>query len=94
MMGYDEGSKVTRLAHLKQVEKTRGRKPKQLEDMPKLPEDGAHIWAIFSEVKTMGVDLTYAELSAYQEITGTPINAFESSVLRNIDRLYKAAFNG
>jgi hypothetical protein len=93
LQGFDKGSEVNRLAHFKQVEKTTGKAPQPLQDLPRLPDEMAYIWQLFGELKTPGVDITFGEIRDYCKLTGECLTAFDVRMLRRLDQIYKAEFH-
>ena len=85
--GYDKGSKVSRLAQWKQVEKSTGYKPESLHDRPVLRESLAYLWNDYLCIKAGCDDVTYQDLEAYQNTTGAVLSAWEVSTIIDLDLL-------
>jgi len=75
--------------HLQQVQKTTGKVPRQLAEVPKLPESAAYIWHWFWELKG-SQPLTYTEIKSWSELTATPLTPFEVQALVELDRRFIA----
>ena len=70
--------------HLQQVRKTTGKVPRQLAEVPELPESAA-----FWELKG-SQPLTYTEIKNWSELTATPLAPFEVQALVELDRRFIA----
>ena len=68
LSGYDSGSKVSRLATFKQVEKSLGRPPKELRDAPTLRPELGYLWAAFVDMAAGCERISYVEIKAYCEL--------------------------
>ena len=68
-----EGSKISRLESLKQVEKSRGVTPSELLNAPKLSWHHDDCWVAYTSLK----DHTYPELESYMRITGSVLDWWE-----------------
>lgn len=79
LAGSDKGSKVCRRDMLSQVEKTLGRKPTELLNAPRLPEELDYLWGIYLDLA--GATISYTELQAYQDLTGFALAPFEVSII-------------
>ena len=91
--------------HLQQVQKTTGKVPRQLAEVPELPESAAYgsllnvsvlaempaayIWHWFWELKG-SQPLTYTEIKNWSELTATPLTPFEVQALVELDRRFIA----
>ena len=84
-----KGSKVSLRKHLQQVQKTTGKVPRQLAEVPELPESAAYIWHWFWELKG-SQPLTYTEIKNWSELTATPLTPFEVQALVELDRRFIA----
>lgn len=83
--GYDEGSKVSRLDNLLQVEKSLGRKPAELEQAPTLADNLQYIWQIFVSIRNQSEGaIRYSDLFAYQQFYGA-LKAFEVDAIIALD---------
>lgn len=82
-----KGSKVSLREHLKQVEKTLKRKPKQLAEAPPPPEGITYLWEWYLEMRT-GEPLTFSEIRNWSDLTKQELKAWEVDVIRTLDRLY------
>lgn len=84
MYSKAKGSKVSRYQELKQVEKTLGRKPKALQDLPQLDPDLDYLWAIFVELSNGSKDgITYTDIKAYCDLKGE-LSLFEVEAIMAI----------
>jgi hypothetical protein len=77
-----------------QVWKTLGRKPKELEDQPELPEELQYLWEWFLELRSGEGMLTFTEIRSWSELTKQPLLAWEVDLLRALDRIYWRVFSG
>ena len=73
--------------HLKQVEKTLGRKPKELEERLECPLPFKYLWEYYLELKS-DVALTYTEIKNWQELSLTEISHWEVRIIKTLDRIY------
>ena len=83
---HPEGSDISRYETLKQVEKTTGVTPPDLRKAPKLSEDHADAWRAYTSMK----DHSYAELQAYEHLTGVKLDPWEVSAIMSLSR-YRGA---
>ena len=83
----EAGTKITRMAHWLQVEKSSGIQPKGLKEKPEKPENASYIFDLYSEIKKGAEKVGYREIQAYQDVTGDRLSRFESSVILQIDIL-------
>lgn len=83
--GYDEGSKITRIAQWEHVEKTSGHKPEKLLNKPILQDDLVYLWEIYLEINSGCDNIGYIELDAYQRVTGTLLDNWEAGLMLQID---------
>lgn len=81
------------MANLKQIEKSLGRKPRELEGSPSLRDELGYLWALFVSLKnaTNG-PISYTEIQAFAGIYGE-LSVFEIDVIRKLDDLYSAEAN-
>lgn len=68
-----EGSSVSRYETLKQVEKSTGRTPKELEAAPQLSEVHADAFEAYMALP----EYTYAEVESYIRLTGKQLSSWE-----------------
>lgn len=73
--------------------KASGKKPKQLEEQPTLPEELWHLWEWFLELNNPG-ELTFQEIESWSRLTCRNVTSTEAQVLRKLDRLYMEVING
>lgn len=87
--GRDKGSKVSRLESLKQVEKTLGKKPKQLEEAPELRDCLDYIWSLFVRLRNASDGpISYTEIQSYMDIYGR-LAVFEIDAIMLLDSEYR-----
>jgi hypothetical protein len=82
-----KGSKQTLEKSLRQVYKTTGKKPKQLEALDNLPPEIAYIWLWFLEISGH-CPLTYAELESWNRLTCANLRPWEAEAIKSLDRLF------
>jgi hypothetical protein len=81
------------MASLKQVEKSLGRKPRELENSPSLRDELGYLWALFVSLKNAADGpISYTEIQAFAGIYGE-LSVFEIDVIRKLDDLYSAEAN-
>ena len=68
-----QGSKVSRLETLRQVEKSTGIKPTELIDCPQLDDNHHFAWSAFTSL----VEYNYQELESYSRMTGIELDCWE-----------------
>jgi len=73
MHSCPEGSSVSRYETLKQVEKSTGRVPKELENGPRLSDDHADVWQAYISLS----EYTYSEIESYIRLTGHELECWE-----------------
>ena len=84
LYGHDEGSKVSRIDNLQQVEKSLGRKPQELQDLPELRPELSYIWQVFLDLNNVdNGKISYEELRHYSDIHGE-LSPFEISAIRRL----------
>lgn len=84
------------------MEKSTGRKPKELENPTEFPKPLSHVWSFFLELhsaRTAGFSgpnpITFSEMEAWSKLTHQPINPFDVAVIKQIDNTYlRATSNG
>ena len=76
-----------------QVEKSLGRKPKELADAPTLRNELSYLWALFVNLKNAtGDTISYGEIQAYINIY-CDLSTFEIDVIRTLDELHNSEAN-
>ena len=81
------------MASLKQVEKSLGRKPRELESSPSLRDELGYLWALFVSLKNATIGpISYTEIQAFAGIYGE-LSVFEIDVIRTLDDLYSEEAN-
>lgn len=60
-----------------------GRKPKAL-DIPPCPDGLEYLWERYCQIKR-GQPLTWSELQAWQQMTGTPLMGWEAETIMRIE---------
>jgi hypothetical protein len=73
MNAHPEGSKISRLQTLKQVEKSRGVTPPELLNAPKLSWQHDDCWIAYTSLK----EHSYQELESYMRVTGNRLERWE-----------------
>lgn len=73
MHSRPEGSSVSRYDTLKQVEKSTGRTPKELQNAPKLSQDHDSVWQAYTSLS----EYTYSEIESYVRLTGHELDCWE-----------------
>jgi hypothetical protein len=68
------------------VWKTTGRKPRELEDIPLLPEEVGYIWDWYLRVRGHE-PLTYSEIASWAALTGADPSPAEVEAIRRLDQL-------
>ena len=87
-----EKSKISKIEHLKQVWKTTGIKPKELEFKKHLPDRLTYLLGYYQEIKTSD-PITYEEINCWSKITGITPTPFEAEAIRAIDQQYLTILN-
>ena len=82
--GCAEGSKGSRLAHWKQVEKTTGEAPQSLKTRPTFPVELSDLWTIYNQLIGKG-DLTYTEIDAYMRVMQEPLTPWQIKVIFKLE---------
>lgn len=86
--GYDKGSTVSRISNLRQVAKSLGRNPKELDGEPELREELVYLWDLFVSLKNASSGaISYNEINSYMSIYGR-LSTFEVDIIRNLDILH------
>ena len=81
------------MASLKQVEKSLGRKPKELQDAPVLRHELNYLWSLFVSLKNAAEGaISYTEIQAYISIYGD-LSVFEIDLIRTLDDLHSLEVN-
>ena len=81
------------MASLKQVEKSLGRKPKELQDAPVLRHELSYLWSLFVSLKNAAEGaISYTEIQAYISIYGD-LSVFEIDLIRTLDDLHSSEVN-
>ena len=74
--------------HLKQVEKSTGKRPIQL-DEAKLPDELVYLLNMFEELRSTaepGSSIRFVEIKAWCDLTGVDISPFEFRCIKALDR--------
>lgn len=80
-----------------------GREPAMLADAPRLPDGCGHVWNDFIDLSqcravvsgpagASPAGISFADLHAWQAVTGTRLEAWELAAIRKIDTAYLANF--
>jgi len=81
-----EGSDVSRYDSLKQVEKTTGKTPPDLVNAPTISADHDDAWNAYTSLQTF----TYAEIEAYERLTGVKLDTWEVNAIMKLSK-YRGA---
>jgi len=91
---------ITLREHLEQVERQTGKTLEELQG-PEFPFPLSNIWSAFIDLSsTRGqgfsgpLHITYNEIKAYMELTGTELRPWEVEVIKGLDRVYMKVANG
>lgn len=72
------------------MEKSLKRKPREIADLPELPQDAAYLWSTFVELKNASDGpISYSEMDAYIRLTGETLTPDEIRVIRRLDELHQ-----
>jgi hypothetical protein len=82
LSGYDQGSKASRRAVLKDVEKQIGKRPAQLKAF-ELPDTMVIVWDIYC---MLSPNFSLQELSAYCDLTGYQLSPNQVDLLCRINK--------
>lgn len=82
--GRDKDSKITRIQSWKQVEKSGGN-PEGLRNKPDLPSEGLYLWLMYRDIRKGCENIGYAEIAAYQQVTGDILTHWEVDLMIEID---------
>jgi len=77
---YPEGSKISRLDSLKQVEKSRGVTPPELLNAPQLSWKHDDCWKAYVSLK----DHTWQEVESYMRLTGHILDQWEIQAIMTL----------
>ena len=90
----DHGDDVpTFNSNLKQIAKSIGKKPKELENAPKLDPKLNYLWSIFVELKNSSENsISFPEINAYMQIYGD-LSVFEIDTICHLDTLHSQEVN-
>lgn len=87
-----KGAKAPLASHLAQVQKTLGRKPKELEEKAVCPAPFRYLWDYYLEIKMDGF-LTHTEIKDWAELLHINITHWEVRILKTLDRIYWKQLN-
>ena len=90
MLSKPDKNGVTQRQHYEQVEKQLGRTPAALIG-PEFPELLSHLWEVFvdlSNSRSEKVPLTYSEIKAYTDLTGTSLSPKDVEVIKRLDNTW------
>jgi len=92
MIGED-GS--TKRDHLKRVADMTNKSPKELQDLPELPESAAHVWGWFLELNGTrqaamngALPISYLEMLSWQALTLEKLARWEVIAIKALDRAF------
>lgn len=93
MAAEEEGGTV--LEHLQAIERQTGVTPQVLLDAPALPEGCEELWRIFAELHACRGNtgfgpsrITYADIDAFERVSGVKLQAWEREAIRRADQAY------
>lgn len=84
--------------HLQAIERQTGVTPQALLDAPQCPQGCEHLWRIFAELHECRAwpygpqRITYADIDAFQRVTGTALAAWERDAIRKADAAFLKAW--
>lgn len=81
-----EGSSISRYDTLKQVEKSTGRRPPELDQAPKLTNLHNDVLEAYSSL----TEYTYSEIDSYIRLTGNPLASWEVEAIMRLAK-YRGA---
>lgn len=82
----EPGSKVSRIHHWRQVEKSLGRPPEELRNQPEFPAHTAYLWSHYVSLKNAsGGVIGFEQIRAYTELTGETLAPWEVEAVRALD---------
>lgn len=89
MHSLERGSRLTKFETLTEIQRRTGT---FFDDLipPELPEELHYLWMQFIEIRKGAVAIGYAELDAYQRVTGCTLSPFESEIMLKIDMLRRS----
>lgn len=82
MRSKPKGSEVSRYDTLKQVEKSTGKTPAGLLDVPELQPEHAQAWELFNKLGQH----SYQEIDAYCRLTGNFLSAWEVDAIMTLTK--------
>ena len=95
------GKSATEREHLEQVQKQTGKVISDLEPEIEFPNVLSHVWSAFvslSNSRSVGFSgpnpLTYPDIKAWIEITGTPLKSWEVEAIKQLDAVYIGVSHG
>jgi len=77
---------LSRYETWKRIGDRRGKLVTELENAPRLTEENAWLWELYIDAASGVERLTYADLHAYQQITGVELTPMEARLLLTIDK--------
>ena len=92
---------ISEREHLEQVEKQTGRRIEALESPTEFPQLLSHVWSAFcrlSNSRSAGFSgpnsISYLEIQAWKEVTGTPLKSWEVEAVKRLDAVYLGVAHG
>lgn len=82
MQAKPKGSEVSRYDSLKQVEKSLGRTPKELQNAPELRVEHSNAWRVFNSLG----EHSYQEIDAYSRLTGDNLSGWEVEAIMTLTK--------
>lgn len=96
-LDVEQEDKATLREHLAAYEERTGRPHQTMLDAPPLPEGCRQLWRTWNDLRGsvssgMGIGrISYAEMGAYQELTGHILAPWEVDAIRKVDRAFVIA---
>lgn len=82
MHSRPNGSEVSRYDTLKQVEKTTGKTPPELQNAPTLRFEHEYVWTAYTSLS----QFTYQEINAYSQTTGILLQGWEVNAIITLSK--------
>lgn len=83
-----DGQKSSVRKQLEQIERTTGKTPEKLLNMPELPYSLGHVWDWFLDI-FRGEQITYQEIQAWANMTDTRPTPYEVRILRKLADIFR-----
>lgn len=87
--GHEPGSKVSRIKHWQQVEKSLGRTPQELKDKPAFPDHLDYLWEQYVALKNASEGaVSFEQIHAFCNLTGERLAPWEVEAIRSLDNAH------